>query len=106
MTEQPSALPEALHVSQPRYVGHDVPRVEDPLLLTGRAQYGDNIRLPGMLTAAILRSPYPNARIRGIDTSRAETLPGVAAVLTGDEVKQWSHPVFGVPEGWTGYALD
>ena len=56
-------LPDDLPISQPRYVGQDVPRLEDPLLLTGRAEYGDNIRLPGMLHAAILRSPHPHARI-------------------------------------------
>src|SRR5581483_7380204 len=83
----------------------DVPRVEDPLLLTGRAEYGDNVRLPGMLHAAILRSPHAHARIVRIDASRAAALPGVAAILTGEEVKAWSQPVFGVPEGWTGYAL-
>ena len=75
------------------------------LLLTGRVEYGNDIRTPGMLHAAILRSPHAHARIKSIDTSRAEKLPGVAAVLTGKEVKDWSRPVFGIPEGWTGYAL-
>ena len=98
--------PNPFPITQPRYVGRDVPRVEDPLLLTGRAEYGDNIKLPNMLHAAILRSPHAHARIKSIDTAEAERLPGVAAVLTGDEVQQWSTPVFGVPEGWTGYALE
>jgi CO/xanthine dehydrogenase Mo-binding subunit len=105
MTDRVAKLPEELPITQPRYVGQDVPRVEDPMLLTGRVQYADNIQMPGMLHAAILRSPHAHARIVRIDTSRAEALPGVAAVLTGEDVKQWSHPVFGVPEGWTGYAL-
>jgi CO/xanthine dehydrogenase Mo-binding subunit len=105
MPDPVAKLPHELPLTQPRYVGKDVPRVEDPLLLTGRVEYGDNIQLPGMLHAAILRSPHAHARIISIDTSRAEALPGVAAVLTGEEVKAWSHPVFGVPEGWTGYAL-
>ncbi|MBI2756871.1 MAG: xanthine dehydrogenase family protein molybdopterin-binding subunit [Chloroflexi bacterium] len=101
-----SELPQhQLPISQPRYVGQDVPRIEDPLLLTGRAEFGDNIHKTGMLHAAILRSPYAHARIRGIDTSRAEALPGVAAVLVGAEVKAQSRPVFGIPEGWTGHAL-
>jgi len=99
------SLPADLPVSQPRYVGQDVPRLEDPLLLTGRAEYGDDIRSPGTLHAAILRSPHAHARIVRIDTSRAEALPGVQAVLTGEEVKRLSRPVFGIPEGWTGYAL-
>ncbi len=105
MTDGAMGGPEALPIAQPRYVGKDVPRVEDPLLLTGRAEYGDNVRLPGMLHAAILRSPHAHARIVRIDASRAAALPGVAAILTGEEVKAWSQPVFGVPEGWTGYAL-
>lgn len=98
-------LPSQLPVTQPRYVGHDSPRIEDPLLLTGRVEYGNDIRIPGMAHAAILRSPHAHARIRKLDTSRAEKLAGVAAVLTGEDVKKWSRPVFGVPEGWTGYAL-
>src|SRR5436190_1551189 len=98
-------LPSQLPITQPRHVGKDSARMEDPLLLTGKVEYGNDIRTPGMLHAAILRSPHAHARIKSIDTSRAEKLPGVAAVLTGKEVKDWSRPVFGVPEGWTGYAL-
>jgi CO/xanthine dehydrogenase Mo-binding subunit len=94
-----------LPLSQPRHVGKDSPRLEDPLLLTGRVEYGSDIFAPGMLHAAILRSPHPHALIKSINTSRAEKLSGVAALLTGKEVKDWSRPVFGVPEGWTGYAL-
>lgn len=94
-----------LPITQPRYIGKDVPRVEDPYLLTGRVEYADNIQLPRMLHAAILRSPHAHALIKSIDTSDAERLPGVAAVLTGEEVREWSNPVFGVPEGWTGHAL-
>src|SRR6266542_6098166 len=71
MADGVARLPEELPVTQPRYVGQDVPRVEDPMLLTGRVEYADNIRLPGMLHAAILRSPHARARIVRIDTSRA-----------------------------------
>ena len=53
------------------WIGKDVPRLEDPKLLAGRATYTDDIRLPGMLHAAVLRSPYAHARIVRIDTSRA-----------------------------------
>lgn len=98
-------LPSELPVTQPRYVGHDSPRIEDPLLLTGGVEYGNDIRIPGMAHAAILRSPHAHARIKRLDTSRAEKLAGVAAVLTGEDVRKWSRPVFGVPEGWTGFAL-
>src|SRR5258705_6613968 len=79
--------------------------MEDPLLLTGRVEYGNDIRTPGMLHAAILRSPHAHALIKSIDTARAEKLPGVAAVLTGKEVKDLSRPVVGIPQGCTRYAL-
>ena len=50
--------------------------------VTGAARYGADINLPGMLYAKVLRSPHSHARIRGIDTSKAEALPGVVAVTT------------------------
>ena len=54
--------------------------------VTGEARYGADIRLPGMLHGRILRSPHAHARIRSIDTSRAEALPGVFAVMTSADV--------------------
>ena len=63
MTPEPK-LPSDLPITQPRYVGKDSPRMEDPLLLTGRVEYGNDIRIPGMLHAAILRSPHAHARIK------------------------------------------
>ncbi|MER3405579.1 MAG: oxidoreductase, partial [Chloroflexota bacterium] len=62
--------------------GASVRRREDPRLITGRATYTDDVNLPGMLYAAILRSPHAHARIRSIDTSAAEQAPGVLAVVT------------------------
>ena len=59
------------------WIGKDVPRLEDPRLLTGRATYTDDVRLAGMAHAAVLRSPRAHARIVRIDTSRARALPGV-----------------------------
>ena len=64
-------------------VGAPIKRVEDPRLLTGAATYLDDLTLPGMAHVAILRSPYAHARIRGIDTGRAASLPGVVGVFTG-----------------------
>jgi carbon-monoxide dehydrogenase large subunit len=61
-------------------------RVEDPRLLRGAGTYTDDLRLPGMLHAVILRSPYAHARIRRIDTGAARALPGVTAVLTGADL--------------------
>ena len=54
--------------------------------VTGQAQYGADIALPGMLHGRILRSPHAHARIKGIDPSRALALPGVRAVVTGDDM--------------------
>ena len=56
-----------------------------PAKVTGEAQFTVDIRLPGMLTAKILRSPVPHARIVHIDTSRAENIPGVKAIITGKD---------------------
>ena len=75
------------------WIGKDVPRLEDPRLLTGRANYTDDVRLPGMAHAAVLRSPQAHARIVRIDTSRARALPGVFAVITGEDAKELSNPL-------------
>jgi carbon-monoxide dehydrogenase large subunit len=66
-------------------IGAPIKRVEDPRLFTGAAKYLDDLQLTGMAHAAILRSPFAHARIRGIDTSRAEASPGVVAVFTGKD---------------------
>jgi CO/xanthine dehydrogenase Mo-binding subunit len=94
-----------LPTSEPRFVGKDVPRVEDPLLLAGRAQFIDDVDLPGMLHCAILRSPWPHARITAIDARGALALPGVAAVVTGEDALRWTLPPPGVPDGWTSHCL-
>ena len=63
-------------------IGKSVRFKGGPGKVTGRAKYLDDLELPGMLHAKILRSPHPHARILDIDTSKAEALPGVKAVLT------------------------
>ncbi len=68
------------------YVGRAMKRVEDPRLIQGLGTYTDDLRLAGMLHAAILRSPYAHARIVRIDTAAAKRIPGVVAVLTGADV--------------------
>ncbi len=72
-------------------VGKDVPRTDAVPKVTGAAQYVADIRLPGMLHAAVLRSPHPNARIISIDTSAAQNMPGVKAVVTGADTakRKW-----------------
>ncbi len=66
-----------------RLFGSGIRRREDPRLITGGSTYTDDIKLPGMVHAAILRSPHAHARITGINTSVAQAAPGVLAVYTG-----------------------
>ena len=61
-------------------------RKEDEHLITGRTRWTDNLVLPGMLHLAILRSPVAHARITGVDTAAALSLPGVVAVVTGADL--------------------
>ncbi|HXG53686.1 MAG TPA: xanthine dehydrogenase family protein molybdopterin-binding subunit [candidate division Zixibacteria bacterium] len=70
-----------------QYVGRSVPRVDGVDKVTGRAKFLGDLVVPGMLHGKILRSPYPHARIRSIDTTQAEALPGVAAVLTAADLE-------------------
>jgi xanthine dehydrogenase molybdenum-binding subunit len=63
-------------------VGHATPRIDAYERVTGKATYTDDVMLPGMLYAKILRSPYPHARIKSIDVSKAAAMPGVKAILT------------------------
>ena len=69
-------------------VGRDVPRTDAIPKVTGAAQYVADLRLPGMLHAAVLRSPHAHARIVSIDTSAARGMPGVKAVATGADTAQ------------------
>jgi carbon-monoxide dehydrogenase large subunit len=81
-----------------RYAGTRVNRVEDARLLTGGGTFVDDVCLPGMVHACFVRSPYPRATIRRIDTSAAGALLGVVAVFTGAELngdvkEQWHTSV-------------
>jgi aerobic carbon-monoxide dehydrogenase large subunit len=69
-----------------RQFGARVVRVEDPALLTGRARFVDDLKLPGALHGCFVRSPHPHARIRAIDTAPAQAMPGVYAVLTARDM--------------------
>src|SRR5690242_3555603 len=62
-------------------------RKEDARFIRGRGTYIDDIKLPGMLFGAIVRSPFAHARIKSIDKSKALNVPGVIAVLTADDLK-------------------
>jgi carbon-monoxide dehydrogenase large subunit len=70
------------------WLGRSVRRKEDDRFLQGKGNYVDDIDLPGMLHMSILRSPVAHARINSIDTSAAEALPGVVAVVTGELLAQ------------------
>ena len=78
-------------------VGHQVDRFEGYEKVTGDARYVADIVLPGMLTGRILRSPYPHARILNIDTSRAQKLRGVRAVVTAEDT---------IKQGWGAFFPD
>ena len=76
-----------------RYVGQAMKRKEDPRLVSGTSTYVDDVVLPGMLHMAVTRSIHAHARIKHIDTSKAQKLPGVVAVVTGEEVAAHCGPI-------------
>jgi xanthine dehydrogenase molybdenum-binding subunit len=72
-----------------RFIGKATPRKDAVDIVTGKAKYIDDLELPGMLHGKVLRSPYPHALIKNINTTRAEKSRGVKAVLTHKNVPQW-----------------
>ena len=76
-----------------RIFGSAIRRREDPRLITGSALYTDDITLPGMVYAAMLRSPHAHAKITSIDTSKAASATGVLAVYTGVDIEGQLQPV-------------
>src|SRR6185295_18663117 len=79
-------------------IGAAVRRVEDARLLTGRGQFVDDMALPGMLHCAIVRSPYPHARIAKVEAPRA-ALPGVVTVFSGKDMA--ADRVGSMSAGWS-----
>lgn len=75
---EPPALPPNAELRQ---IGRNAPRWDARAKVTGAARYTVDVALPDMLHAEVLRSPWPHARVRRVDTSRVEVLPGVRAVL-------------------------
>ena len=71
---------------QSGWVGRSIPQVDIEAKLRGETAYIADVSLPNMAHAAIVRSPVPHGIIRGIDTSRAERVPGVLAVATAADV--------------------
>ena len=84
------------------YIGQRFKRVEDPTLLVGQGCFVDDLKLPKMLYSHIVRSPHAHARIRSIDVSAALKAPGVATVLTGEEIAQ---VVESMPTSFRGLGL-
>lgn len=80
------------------YVGTRVKRREDPRFIQGKGNYVANIQLPHMVHLAIKRSPYGHARIKKIHTKKAQALPGVVAVFTGEDLVDGGCG--GLPCGW------
>ncbi|WAH37071.1 xanthine dehydrogenase family protein molybdopterin-binding subunit [Alicyclobacillus dauci] len=79
-------------ITQTPQITRDLSRVDGLLKVRGEARYTDDITLPDMLYGAVLRSPYPHARIVSINTEEASNLPGVHVVLTGQNI---SYGLFG-----------
>jgi len=104
VVEFPKSIDE-LPTSMPRWVGQPMPRVEDRSLLTGQTEFIDNFVLPGMLHCAIVRSPYAHARIVSVDVSAAMRLPGVVAVVTGEDARRETRPIHTAPPGWGTHCL-
>lgn len=68
--------------------GHSVRRIEDPTLVTGTGRFVDDVNVEGQAHLSFLRSPYPHARILSIDAASALEMPGVIAVITGDDMEK------------------
>ena len=89
MTTQPTTTPD----SEQTYIGAPLRRREDVRFVTGQGQYLDDVRVPGTLHAAILRSPHAHARVHGIDSSAALALEGVVAVFAYADMAELAKPI-------------
>jgi xanthine dehydrogenase molybdenum-binding subunit len=72
-----------------RFIGQPTPRKDASSIVTGKAIYINDVKLPNMLVGKVLRSPYPHAIIKEINVEKAKSLPGVKAVLTYKDVPDW-----------------
>jgi carbon-monoxide dehydrogenase large subunit len=85
-------------MTNPTGIGASILRKEDGRFLCGRGTYVGDIERPDMTFGVFVRSPHAHARIKAIDPTAALALPGVAAVLTGDDLKR--DGIGGIPCGW------
>jgi carbon-monoxide dehydrogenase large subunit len=99
-----------------KHFGARVKRLEDPALLSGRGRFVDDVKLPGVLHACFVRSPYAHAMVRNIDSETALSIPGAHAVLTADDLPEpmrhmpmpmlLPNPAIAVPRTQTVLARD
>jgi 2-furoyl-CoA dehydrogenase large subunit len=75
-----------------KWIGKPLKVREDYRFIIGKGFFIDNLKFSDMLYAAILRSPYPHAKIKSIDTSKAEKLQGIKAIITGEVLKEYTSP--------------
>src|SRR5206468_13136085 len=93
-------------IAAERYTGASIKRSEDPRILTGAGRYVDDIKLPGMLHAAFVRSPMAHARVLSVDAAAARALHGVGGVYWGAELVTMTGRCHGectyaVGSGWS-----
>ena len=84
--------PAAARTPEGGYIGAPIPRREDARLLTGRGTFVDDLAMPGVAHAAMVRSPHAHARVRRIDAAAALALPGVLAVVTAADITDIQKP--------------
>jgi carbon-monoxide dehydrogenase large subunit len=77
-----------MHKTSPEIggMGHSIKRKEDSRFIQGKGNYVDDVHLPGMVYGHLVRSPYAHARLKGVNTEKAKALPGVLAIITGDDL--------------------
>ena len=88
-----SSTPDQNRPEKADFIGKSIKRREDPALLSGHGTFIDNIKLPGMAYAAVLRSPHAHAKILKIDTTAAIDLDGIVGIITGEDIKGKIGPI-------------
>ncbi|MBI3973692.1 MAG: xanthine dehydrogenase family protein molybdopterin-binding subunit [Chloroflexi bacterium] len=94
---KPATAPEAPAAPQRLVIGQRVPKFEGIEKVTGKAQYGADVSRSGMLWGKLLLSPHAHARIKHIDTTKARAMPGVFAVLTGEDLPRLVGEISNTP---------
>ena len=82
-----------MQTTQWKWIGRHFPPIEDKRFVLGKGRYVNDVVLPGMLHLATVPSPHAHARIKRVDTSRAEQAPGVIKVIVGAELPDWMAPI-------------